>query len=114
MIIFAKTEHPTNQRSLAIAHQQFLEAIDAIAASEANPVEPLAGMNNQLLRVLIIDDHRATTDTLFALTTKWGHDVRRAYDGARGMILAASFRPDVVLLDMLMPSLDGFQVARQI
>ena len=44
----------------------------------------------------------------------WGHEVRRAYDAATGLALAAAFRPDVLLLDMLMPDVNGFEVARQV
>ena len=44
----------------------------------------------------------------------WGHDVRRAYDGVTGLALAAAFRPDVLLFDMLMPDVSGFEVARQV
>ena len=67
-----------------------------------------------MLRVLIVDDHRATADTLSMLVGQWGHDVRRAYDGVTGLALAAAFRPDVLLLDMLMPDVSGFEVARQV
>ena len=48
------------------------------------------------------------------LVAKWGHDVRRAYDGVTGLALAAAYRPDVLLLDMLMPDVSGFEVARQV
>ena len=75
---------------------------------------PAADISDQLLRILIVDDHRATADTLTALVKIWGHDVRLAYDGATGLSLAAAFSPDVLLLDMLMPDMSGFEVARQI
>ena len=39
---------------------------------------------------------------------------RRAYDGVTGLALAAAFRPDVLLLDMLMPDVSGFEVAMQV
>jgi CheY-like chemotaxis protein len=64
--------------------------------------------------VLIVDDHRANTDTMSMLVARWGHDVRRAYDGVTGLALAAAFRPDVLLLDMLMPDVSGFEVTRQV
>lgn len=74
----------------------------------------LLGRKDSLLRVLIVDDHIATADTLRLLVVVWGHDVRYAYDGANGLKLAIAFCPDVLLLDMLMPGMDGFQLIRTI
>lgn len=87
-----------------------------IAASVRQPtvVAPMDNFDHHLLRVLIVDDHRANTDTMSMLVSHWGHDVRRAYDGVTGLALAAAFRPDVLLLDMLMPDVSGFEVARQV
>jgi two-component system alkaline phosphatase synthesis response regulator PhoP len=69
---------------------------------------------HDLLRVLIVDDRRATTDTLSSLVTLWRHDVRQAYDGVTGLALASGFRPDVRLLDMLMPNMSGIEVTLQV
>jgi CheY-like chemotaxis protein len=77
-------------------------------------VVPADNFDHHLLRVLVVDDHRANTDTMSMLVARWGHDVRRAYDGVTGLALAAAFRPDVLLLDMLMPGVNGFEVARQV
>lgn len=114
MTFLATSEHPAHEDALAIAYQHFLNGIEGIAASEEIRIPRCGSADNPLLRVLIIDDHRATADTLFKLIIKWGHNVRRSYDGASGLRLAASFRPHVVLLDMLMPVVDGFQVVSQI
>jgi PleD family two-component response regulator len=86
------------------------------AASARQPIvaAPVDNFDNHMLRVLIVDDHHANTDTLSMLVDRWGHDVRRAYDGATGLALAAAFRPDVLLLDMLMPEVTGFEVAMQV
>jgi DNA-binding response OmpR family regulator len=83
------------------------------AAGERIVITPANNVDGHMLRVLIVDDYRATADTLSMLVAKWGHDVRRAYDGVTGLALAAAFRPDVLLLDMLMPDVSGFEVARQ-
>ena len=65
------------------------------------------------LRVLVVDDYRATADTISRLVATWGHDVRHAYDGATGMELAAAFRPNVLLLDLVMSGASGLALAQQ-
>lgn len=66
------------------------------------------------LRVLIVDNDRDATDTLAALVSLWGHDVWSAYDGATGLAIAAAASPDVVLLDIAMPEMDGCELAVQL
>jgi len=66
------------------------------------------------LRVLIVDDYRAAADTMCTLVSVWGHGVRRAYDGKTGLELAATYHPDVVLLDIKMPNMSGPELARQV
>ena len=95
------------------AYERFQRAIQAAAAGEPIDFVPAGNVDDQLLRVLIVDDHRATADTLSALVAKWGHEVRHAYDGVTGLALAAAFRPDVLLLDILMPNVSGIEVAIQ-
>ena len=107
-------ERPVNQKKLAKSLKHFLMVIEAVAAGKPIVPPPVGDTDDQLLRVLIVDDHRATADTLSMLVKIWGHDVRRAYDGVTGLALAAAFRPDVLLLDMLMPNLSGFEVALQV
>ena len=99
---------------LTKADERFYKAIEAAAAGEPIVISPADNADDHLLRVLIVDDHRATADTLSSLVKIWGHDVRRAYDGVTGLALAAAFRPDVLLLDMLMPDVSGFEVAMQV
>jgi CheY-like chemotaxis protein len=72
------------------------------------------GTAEELLRVLVVDDYRASADTMAMLVDIWGHDVRRAYDGTTGLALAAAYQPDVLLLDILMPGMSGLEVARQV
>ncbi len=49
-----------------------------------------------------------------SLVSAWGHDVRRAYDGTTALALAAAFRPDVLLLDIIMPGMSGLELTRQV
>lgn len=68
----------------------------------------------QGLRVLVADDNRDATNTLTALPRLWGHDVELAFDGREAVECAGRFRPQVALLDIGMPELSGYDVARQL
>jgi PAS domain S-box-containing protein len=65
-------------------------------------------------RVLIADDNHDAADALAMLLGALGHDVRVVYGGQSALTLAAKFRPDVALLDIGMPDLDGYEVARRL
>jgi CheY-like chemotaxis protein len=66
------------------------------------------------LRVLIVDDCRDTTRSLEALLTLWGHEVRVAHEGGTALRLAEEYQPEVVLLDLGLPGMDGWEVARRL
>jgi CheY-like chemotaxis protein len=66
------------------------------------------------LRVLIADDNRDATDIMSILVKMWGHEVRQTYDGAAALEMAAAYRPDVLLLDISMPRMDGCQLAKRL
>jgi two-component system OmpR family response regulator len=59
------------------------------------------------LRVLVIDDCPDTRGTLCLLLRLWGHAAQAAADGLSALRLATDFRPDVVLLDIVLPGLGG-------
>jgi two-component system, chemotaxis family, CheB/CheR fusion protein len=65
-------------------------------------------------RALVVDDCPDTTDSFCSLLRLWGYDTRAANDGPAALTLAADFRPDVALVDVAMPLLDGFEVARRL
>jgi CheY-like chemotaxis protein len=62
----------------------------------------------------VADDNENAARILAMLLTALGNDVRLAYDGQAALELAAEFRPDVVLLDLGMPKLDGYETARRL
>jgi CheY-like chemotaxis protein len=66
------------------------------------------------LRVLVVDDCEDMCASTAALLKLWGHDTRVANDGAAALECAGTFRPDVVLLDLSMPGMDGHEVARRL
>jgi signal transduction histidine kinase/DNA-binding response OmpR family regulator len=65
-------------------------------------------------RVLLVDDHLDAAASLAKLLRIQGHDVCLAHDGPAALIAAAAFRPEIVLLDIGLPGMDGFEVARRL
>ena len=82
----------------------------------AQPVPSIASKANGFTghRILLADDNRDALDSLATLLQCDGHEVHTAGDGAEALVVAAECRPDVVLLDIGMPKLDGYEVARRI
>jgi two-component system CheB/CheR fusion protein len=64
-------------------------------------------------RVLVVDDNVDAADSLAMMLAMFGHDVRTAHDGEAALEVALGWRPEVVLLDIGLPGLDGFEVARR-
>jgi PAS domain S-box-containing protein len=77
-----------------------------VAAPAPQPVRPR--------RVLVVDDNPDSTHSLAALVTLLGHEVETAADGLEACEVAERLHPDVVLLDLGMPRLDGFAAAERI
>ncbi|WP_170162317.1 CHASE domain-containing protein [Caldimonas tepidiphila] len=66
------------------------------------------------LRILLVDDNRDAAESLAALLAGDGHAVELAHDGPQALEAAARSRPDVALLDIGLPGLDGYEVARRL
>ncbi|HEX4143611.1 MAG TPA: response regulator [Pirellulales bacterium] len=66
------------------------------------------------LRLLVVDDNRDSADSLALLLQSLGHEVSVAYEGQQAIDAALSFHPDVLIVDLAMPVLDGFQVAKKL
>lgn len=65
-------------------------------------------------RVLVVDDNEDAADSLAMLLTVRGDQVRIAYDGAEAVVAEQDFIPEVVLLDIGLPKMSGYDVARRI
>ncbi|BBA34873.1 PAS domain-containing protein [Methylocaldum marinum] len=65
-------------------------------------------------RILVVDDNTDAVESLALLLELEGHDVRTALDGPAALELASDFRPEAVLLDIGLPGMDGYEVARRL
>ena len=78
------------------------------------PDIPAAAPSKTFCRVLVVDDNIDAAQTLADLLTMTGHEARLAYDGPGAVAAAVAWCPDVVLLDIGLPGLSGFEVAKRI
>jgi twitching motility two-component system response regulator PilH len=67
-----------------------------------------------MARILIVDDSPTQLNGLTKILAKHGHETISAEDGALGVAKASSEKPDIILMDVVMPNLNGFQATRQI
>lgn len=85
---------------------------DAAAGRE---VDGTAGpVNGVRRRILVVDDNRDSAESLAMMLTLMGNDTRTAHDGLEAVESAPAFGPDVILMDIGMPRLNGFDTARRI
>ena len=74
----------------------------------------MAGNKNEKKKILIIDDDPFIADMYIMKFKEEGFDVEAAKDGKLGLERALAYHPDVILLDVVMPSIDGFEVLQKL
>jgi CheY-like chemotaxis protein len=65
-------------------------------------------------KILVADDDQDSAESLAMLLQMMGHEVRSALNGLEAVAVAAAFEPDLIVLDIGMPGLDGYEVCRRI
>lgn len=85
---------------------------NTIANDNKKRIKNSAGAKEDALRILLIDDNVDAVKMLSLLLKKLGHHIEVAHDGASGLNMAQRFFPDVVLLDIGLPDMDGYEVAK--
>ena len=83
-------------------------------AAHATPATDQAADEGEGRRILIVDDNHDSAASLAMLLQMSGNTVREAYDGPEAIDAAREFRPEVLLLDIGLPTLDGYEVCRRI
>ena len=83
-----------------------------VEAAEQAPTDRLASLSRQ--RVLVVDDNQDAADMLGALLRNAGFEVDVAYDGPAALAAADIARPDVAILDIGLPTMDGYELARKL
>jgi CheY-like chemotaxis protein/nitrogen-specific signal transduction histidine kinase len=86
--------------------------IEACQPEERAPDRSEAARSS--LRILIVDDNRDNADSLAMLLRIMGNTTRTAYDGQEAVTAVGEFRPDVILLDIGLPKLNGYEACRRI
>jgi PAS domain S-box-containing protein len=94
---------------------EFIVRLPVVRTAEPQPPSPTekSKPNGRSLRVLVVDDNVDTAESLEVLLRESGYDVRTAHDGPSALEAARDYRPNVVLLDIGLPGLDGYEVAKR-
>lgn len=65
-------------------------------------------------KIIIIEDSKQTVDILSEILQKEGYEIYKAYDGIEGYRMIKKLKPDLVLLDLLLPKISGFEICKKI
>ncbi|MET0332847.1 MAG: ATP-binding protein [Rhizobacter sp.] len=90
----------------------FVMALPTIPAPEADTPRPARPAGSATGRVMVVDDNTDALDTAGEVLARAGHEVKTAAHPNAAQTLFASFRPDVVVLDIGLPEMDGYQLAQ--
>ena len=91
-----------------------LPMVAAPAADESAPALPTIGVPGAERRILVVDDNVDAAETMTMLLEMSGHDARSAFSGQEALDIAFLFRPDIVFLDIGLPGMNGYEVARRL
>ena len=92
-----------------------LPVIETIKPAQPPPSEQtVTAPTTTGYRILVVDDNRMSADSMATLLQMTGHEAHTAYDGLEAVAATTAFRPDVILLDIGLPKLNGYEAARKI
>jgi CheY-like chemotaxis protein len=93
---------------------EFIVRLPAIARPEAAAAKPEASQATPSRHVLVVEDNDDARETLQMMLELAGHKVRAECDGPSGLQAALESRPDVMLVDIGLPKMDGYELARRL
>jgi signal transduction histidine kinase len=109
--ITAHSDGPGTGCAFALHLPVILEAEPALRGARPARERPASAVSR---RILVVDDERISATSLGRLLKIMGHEIRTAYDGLEAVGVVEAFRPDVVLLDINLPKMNGYDAARRI
>ena len=89
------------------------EAMSGLEAPSA-PEAPCKATRPKPRRVLVVEDNEDAAASLGELLSLWGHEIQTAHDGRHALAAARQWQPEVILLDIGLPGMDGYEVARHL
>jgi len=96
---------------------EFLVRLPALPPQRSEPSEPPREpepAKGRPLRILVVEDELAVAEMLVMLLELWGHTVQAVHDGPAALAAGQTLRPEVVLCDIGLKGMDGYQLARQL
>jgi len=94
---------------------EFVVRLPVSESSGPKPqIDECTGETKTGLRILVVDDNRDSANSLALMLRLMGGDTRTAYDGEAAVVAAAEFKPDVIVLDIGLPKLNGYDACRRI
>ncbi len=107
------------EKVLAVRERELADVVESALelspnAGRTGTTRPFDKSAGAQLRILVADDNRDACRTMSMLLRAKGHDVRTAADGVEAIAVAEEFRPDVVLMDVSMPKLNGYEATRRL
>jgi len=107
--IEARSQGPGRGSEFVVTLPLAAPQADAAGHGHAHAVAPTSHR-----RILVVDDNRDAADSLVAMLSADGHEAAASYTGAHALERVASWSPDVVLLDIGLPDIGGYEVARRL
>ncbi|MBA3482836.1 MAG: response regulator [Pirellulales bacterium] len=102
-------------RSMGLGQgSEFLVRLPVAARAAAEPTVAAETPRGPCRRILVVDDNRDAAAALAMILKMMGHEVRTAHDGETAVAAAAEYRPKLILMDLGMPKVDGYEAARRI
>ncbi len=100
---------------------EFIVRLQALAVSDTRPLEKMPGRvpvaapaDARSLRILVVDDNVDAADSIAMLLSMEGHQTRTVNTARAALLAVPDFKPEVVLLDIGLPEMDGYEVARRL